>query len=326
MRVALAALLLSVGVSILVMLRAGQGAAGSDPIVRVGSATPAPGSTFMVPVEVLQVPPNNKLGVATLQILYEADFLSIVDCVKHPSSQADLVLCNMAETGLIQMTAADATGLSGNVSLANLTFQVTGSPPISTMLNVVVVQLANTEGQDMANTDEDGVIVVTASGPPTPTPTPFTPTPVSTSTATATATPTASPGGSTTPAPTGSSTPTPSGGTISPAPTPTKTAGVTPTPGPVVLRHGDVDCSGSVGVLDALHDLRFSGQLGVNYSSACPSVGAGLALPEGLLIWGDINCDGTVNPLDAMAILGMTVSLPFQQWQPCPHAGEILEL
>jgi hypothetical protein len=81
---------------------------------------------------------------------------------------------------------------------------------------------------------------------------------------------------------------------------------------------GDVDCSTSIGSVDALKVLRFGAALSVSQTEPC--VDLGVALPNGEL-QGDVDCSNAVNSVDALKLLRHSAALSVTQTEPCPDIG-----
>jgi hypothetical protein len=84
----------------------------------------------------------------------------------------------------------------------------------------------------------------------------------------------------------------------------------TPSPSPVPIPKGDVDCSNSVDLVDALNILRFVAALSPIQPPNCPSI-------ESLVgdsVFGDMDCNDVVDLVDALLILrfiaALSVNLP----------------
>ena len=89
----------------------------------------------------------------------------------------------------------------------------------------------------------------------------------------------------------------------------------------------DVDCSGSISIIDALASARCGAGLPVpppTINDPCP----GLGDPVDGFIWGDIDCDGSISIIDALAIARFVAGLPVPPPtinEPCLSLEEHLE-
>jgi hypothetical protein len=196
-----------------------------------------------------------------------------VGCVADPTGAMDSASCNITYTSgsakhyTVSVTGSRASaGATGNVPLADITYQAVGAVGSSATLFVSTTTMKSSSGVNLTTSNGNGAVFVVSGPTPTltptstrtntPTPTPsrtptptrtpaatatptntptptatptITPTPTSTSTPTATATPTNTPLPTATPTNTLVPTATPTA-TITPTPTSTDTPGPTSTP------------------------------------------------------------------------------------------------
>ena len=182
----------------------------SVPIV-IGSGAVSPGEQLTVPLQALGVA-GCRPAAATVDVVYDPSVVDVVNCDDDPSGVLDLSPCNPDFAfNTLRLAVISIGGVSGDVLLANITFQAVGSPGRASPLDVVVVTLADTTGGDIPFSDGDGTIAIrnrssssTATPPPAsaemsiqtapPTPTPrFAPVPAPTATSTAVPKPTLTP-------------------------------------------------------------------------------------------------------------------------------------
>ncbi|MCB0083053.1 MAG: PQQ-dependent sugar dehydrogenase, partial [Caldilineaceae bacterium] len=76
-------------------------------ILRVGSTAVAPGSaiSLTLPVDLINLPAAPKLGAVTVEIAYDAAALTATDCVEAAQGAFDTLLCNIAEAGMVRVSA-----------------------------------------------------------------------------------------------------------------------------------------------------------------------------------------------------------------------------
>lgn len=125
--------------------------------VTIGSDSVLPGESTTVSLQALGL--SQSLGAATVDVIYNPAVVSITDCSADPSAVFDLVSCNPTfGPDTIRFVGISASGVSGDVSLAELTFRAIGSPGEESALNVTVQTFADTDGLDIPVTGQDGSI------------------------------------------------------------------------------------------------------------------------------------------------------------------------
>lgn len=129
-----------------------------DAIVRIGSGQGDQSTEVTVPLEALGVtePP---LGAITVDIVYD-DSLEPT-AWSDDGSPLDYVWCNLnSAPNTISCTGISAAGLSGDILVANLTFHLIGPCDECDPLDAQIVTFADTDGNPIAATDEDGEICI----------------------------------------------------------------------------------------------------------------------------------------------------------------------
>lgn len=199
-------------------------------IVQAGSATVEPGGTVVVPVTIDAG--SNLIGAMTMAVNYNAAELTISNCTKVSSL---ISFCNAGTAGNVIWTGADPSGISGTVTLVELTIEA-GNLPANTVSNleIEVITLADINGTLYTSpTLTNGQITVSpATATPTDTPTtiPSTNTPTIVPTGTSTIVPTVAPTEPSTSTPQPTDTPTTVPSTNTPTVAPTDTLQPTNTP------------------------------------------------------------------------------------------------
>jgi hypothetical protein len=140
--------------------------------VRIGDATVQPGASETVALEVLGLA-HSPLGSTTVDIIYDPDAKMPTGCDANPNDTLDMALCNMNHAvGTIRVSGLSAAGASGDITLANITFQAVGNPGC-TALGVSVATLTDPEGEPIEHTTDDGVNCIASPFPvPSYSPTP----------------------------------------------------------------------------------------------------------------------------------------------------------
>ncbi|MBV7330231.1 hypothetical protein KFU94_18670 [Chloroflexi bacterium TSY] len=117
---------------------------------------------FVVPLELVNVPTETSIGVVSVDVNYDSTILLASSC--DTGSDFGLIVCNHTEPGKIRLSGIAANGISVDTLLANLGFDVVGSKSIaratvgSTILDVQIHSVQDTDGNNLQAADEDGVI------------------------------------------------------------------------------------------------------------------------------------------------------------------------
>ncbi|MEZ4712335.1 MAG: hypothetical protein R3A44_34415 [Caldilineaceae bacterium] len=111
-----------------------------------------------MPVNLFNLPAAPKLGAVTVEIAYDATALTAAACAEAAEGAFDTVLCNIAEAGVVRLSAISTTGLSGNAPLVNLTFAASGAAGQGSALTPQVTTFADVDAQPMPLTVQPGVI------------------------------------------------------------------------------------------------------------------------------------------------------------------------
>lgn len=281
--------------TLLVSINPNTGFSGQTPTVRIGSLVTWIERQGELRLQALNISAPG-LGNWSIDIQYEPSVVSVVRCEPFVGS-----LCNPEfDTRTIRVAGANAAGLGGDITLANITFRCDsgGTSDLVLVLNQFS-DATHGDPQPINASAEDGSIGCVGAAVATPTVT-DTPTPTITPTVTlsVTSTPVApvptAVGGQDTPTPTATvvQLATPTQTTV--APTPTNAIAVTPTATIPAGPSGDADCDGAVDRADATLVLQFDA--GLLNSLPCEQVA-------------DSNGDGAVNSIDATLILQQEAGL-----------------
>jgi len=138
--------------------------------VRIGSEVVAPGRNATVPLEALDVP-SPGLGAFTIDIAYDPAVVSPQSYVGNPGGVFDSVICNLgfehdgSNPDVVRCGGFRASaGAIGDISLADITFGGIGASGSESPLALSVVELADTSGQAIPVTTEDGTITIGLQG------------------------------------------------------------------------------------------------------------------------------------------------------------------
>ena len=125
--------------------------------ITVGSGSGGPGSTVTVPLQALGVPTSLRLGATTIDVLFDPAVLTPTACAKDPNNVLDSSQCNITfAPGNVRFVGIDITGESGNILLANLSFQGVGT----TTLTPSVVTYTDPTGADLPTVTQNGSITI----------------------------------------------------------------------------------------------------------------------------------------------------------------------
>ena len=125
-------------------------------IVEVGTHDVSSSSTVNVPVSVNLG--NNQLGAATIQVRFDPHIVQVTACEVANALVGECHADN--ENGRISFNALSVYGVTGNITLAEITLQ--GSSSGTSLLDVGIQTFANPTGERMAVSDVDGEVNVTS--------------------------------------------------------------------------------------------------------------------------------------------------------------------
>lgn len=130
-----------------------------DIVVRAGMVTVTDGQTTVdAPLELLGASDARAVGVLSVDVQYDADVLRAVSC--PVSDRFDLILCNLAEPGLVQLAGVAASGIYADAAVASLGFEILHSTELNTPLVVKIDSIADRDGVALAATAQPGRISV----------------------------------------------------------------------------------------------------------------------------------------------------------------------
>lgn len=129
----------------------------SNIIVRAGSVAVTEGQTTMtVPLNLLGATAERAVGVLSVDVQYNADLLQATTCTVGDSF--DLLLCNSATPGVIQLAGVAANGIRTDIPIADLGFDLRQSANLATQLTVQLDAVADVEGTALSATGQHGQI------------------------------------------------------------------------------------------------------------------------------------------------------------------------
>ncbi len=135
-------------------------ATSTGAIVRGGSVQVEPNEpvTVTVPLAVINVPSTTKVGAVTVDLNYPASDLTLTSCAAPKPNRFDSMVCNPAESGRVRISALSSAGISGEATIANLTFQSEARIGEQLSIPVVVETFADPDGTPVAVSTQPGQI------------------------------------------------------------------------------------------------------------------------------------------------------------------------
>ena len=111
---------------------------------------------------------SGDLGAATVELHYDPQVLQPITCATDPADNFDLALCNKdfdsdgIGTDVIRLNALSSTGVNGELLLADITFEAIGPDGSSSMLELIADTFANTSGNALDLSIDEGLAVIDA--------------------------------------------------------------------------------------------------------------------------------------------------------------------
>ena len=139
----------------------------SSPIVRVGGGTVTPGDSITVPVTMENIP-GDGVGAATFEVRYDPSVLSPSSCNADPDNLFDFAQCNIdfdndgINPDSVRVTLVSTAGVPGTRPLANITFDATGAPGDSSLMDLILSTFTDPDGQTIAATVIDDTVTLTS--------------------------------------------------------------------------------------------------------------------------------------------------------------------
>jgi hypothetical protein len=136
--------------------------------LQVDAQTVNPGSRVVIPVKVSGAA---NLGGMDLIVLYNSSVLKYVKAEKGSISSNEIILANESRPGLISVSIVDSTGISGDGTLCQLSFDVTGTPGSSSPIAPAVRGAYTMDLKDISSEVSGTTITVSSGGRMVPFPT-----------------------------------------------------------------------------------------------------------------------------------------------------------
>ncbi|MEZ4863403.1 MAG: hypothetical protein R3C14_18945 [Caldilineaceae bacterium] len=126
-------------------------------VVRAGDVPVSAGQNALVaPLDLTGATLEQPVGALSVAVQYDAALLKATGCTT--SDSFDLLLCNLAKPGMVQLAGVAATGIHANVRLADLNFDLLQPDNLSTQLTVQVGAVADPAGTALSATRQNGQI------------------------------------------------------------------------------------------------------------------------------------------------------------------------
>lgn len=125
--------------------------------VKIGSVAIDEGqSQVQVPLDLQSADDAHPVGVVSLAVQYDAAKLKAITC--NVGSSFDLLLCNLAQPGIIQLAGVDADGIRSNVRIADIGFEILQPAKLSTPLTVQLKRVSNRDGDALETVAQNGQV------------------------------------------------------------------------------------------------------------------------------------------------------------------------
>lgn len=126
-------------------------------VVRVGTVFVNAGQTSLTaPFDLLGANDDRNVGALSVDVQYDAALLKAVACTVNDNF--DLLLCNLATPGVIQLAGVAADGIRAELKLADLGFDLLQTDNLNTQLMVQVDTVANADGDALSASVQHGKI------------------------------------------------------------------------------------------------------------------------------------------------------------------------
>jgi len=140
-------------IGLLILLLSGA-ACASATTVSITDATVEPGDVITLPIMVSEI---TDYGTGTIEIEYDPSVVHVTDVTRGPKSQ--IAAHNMNNTiGLVEISASNPSGVSGDIIFANVTFKAIGAG--STPVNLDVTLLGDLSYKEIPATTSNGSIEI----------------------------------------------------------------------------------------------------------------------------------------------------------------------
>jgi hypothetical protein len=112
-----------------------------------------------VTVEVINVPPDTKLGAVTIEVTYDPAQLTVAGCGPPAQSRFEAVLCNANDRGIVRLSALSTGGVSGDAVIAQLDLQSQGIGVTVAPLVLTVTTFVDTNASPIPFNLQNGAVI-----------------------------------------------------------------------------------------------------------------------------------------------------------------------
>ena len=106
---------------------------------------------------------DTAVGAGTIELHYDPAVLEPTACQADPDNKFNLAICNPDyAAGVVKFTLASTGGVSGDMTLATVTFRAIGEPGDSSVLSASAPTFSNTDGQAIPTSITDGKVAIRA--------------------------------------------------------------------------------------------------------------------------------------------------------------------
>ena len=135
--------------------------ASAKTVVSIGDIEASPGESITAPIMIYDV---TNYGAGTINITYDPSVVHVTDVASTVDS--DVVAWGADNvTGCVSISAWNITGISGNISFANVTFNAVGSPGEYSSLNIEIKTLKDISYKDIPATSVNGLFKIQVPSP-----------------------------------------------------------------------------------------------------------------------------------------------------------------
>lgn len=129
-----------------------------DAVVGIGSSIITAGQQLTLPLTTTVI--SGALALATVDVTYDPAVVELTTCQPNPNRDFDFGICNRDQAGILILETASVNGVSGTLSLADLTFEAIGTVGQITPLTVTIDTFISFDNQDMSVQLTNGQICI----------------------------------------------------------------------------------------------------------------------------------------------------------------------
>lgn len=142
-------------------------AAGTEPAIKISSCQIAPGETEVVAITAQNIPSPGLAGYE-IGILYDPLKLEVVGLEKSSTDSFTMQIPNLNNSGIAKLSAIQAAGVEGDITLARLKIKANQSAEGDTQLKLTIYDLVLEDLKSIQAQATNGQVKITASSGQTP--------------------------------------------------------------------------------------------------------------------------------------------------------------